>query len=305
MRQAVPALWILFLAACLAGSFFWAPARLTGLTALIAYLIVGLACTGASIPRTGVSAILFLPLALSIHLAYGLGMWLGVAEMLGRSLGRIRPLLSSLTERTLAFFALVLLSPVLLVLAVGVLIESGSPALFRQERVGRNGRAFTLFKLRSMQNGKAGTAITAASDSRITPFGRILRKYKLDELPQLWNVLKGEMSLVGPRPELATYVDLEDTTWRTVLSVTPGLTDPATLLYRDEEKILAEVADVEQFYRERILPAKLALNIAYLKVRSPWLDLKVIGLTAWYSFFPRRFDAAIVRKTFFSGETIL
>jgi lipopolysaccharide/colanic/teichoic acid biosynthesis glycosyltransferase len=128
-----------------------------------------------------------------------------------------------------------------------------------------------------MRHGAIGLEISAADDVRITPVGRVLRRIKLDELPQLWNVVRGDMSLVGPRPEVPRYVDASDPLWEEVLSVRPGLADPATLRYRDEERLLASVSgDRDRHYREVVLPAKLLDSLAYLRRRSWRTDLSVL-----------------------------
>jgi lipopolysaccharide/colanic/teichoic acid biosynthesis glycosyltransferase len=185
-------------------------------------------------------------------------------------------------------------------IAVAVRGEDGGPVLFRQRRVGRGGQLFELLKFRSMSVGAAGAAVTAAGDRRVTRTGRWLRKFKLDELPQLWNVVRGEMSLVGPRPEVARYVNLEQAVWRRVLAVRPGITDAATLIYRDEERILAAFADPEAGYRETVLPDKLKLNLAYLERRTLWTDAQVMAWTACYSLLPGAFDAARLRRRILS-----
>jgi lipopolysaccharide/colanic/teichoic acid biosynthesis glycosyltransferase len=203
-------------------------------------------------------------------------------------------------RRTLDFGAacllLLLASPLLAVIAAAVRLQDGGPILFRQERVGRHGRPFLLWKFRSMSTAKTGTAITAGGDRRVTPLGRILRRYKLDELPQLWNVVRGDMSFIGPRPEVPCFVDPADPMWRAVHRVRPGITDLATLVYRDEESILAGFADPERGYREAVLPAKLALNLQYLAQRSAVRDLKLLALTVRYSFVPAGFDANRIRQ---------
>lgn len=174
---------------------------------------------------------------------------------------------------------LVVALPFLAVAAGAIWLTSPGPALFRQERVGRFGRPFFLLKLRTMRAGD-GPQVTASGDPRVTAVGRFLRKTKLDELPQLWNVLRGEMSLVGPRPEMARYVDLQDPRWMHVLSVRPGLSDPASIRYRDEERLLASVSgDRERYYREVLLPAKLEMSQAYLSQRTWKSDLAVLART--------------------------
>lgn len=201
-------------------------------------------------------------------------------------------------DGALSAAGLLLLSPLLLIAALAVIIDDGPPLFFRQKRIGRMGRPFQLIKFRSMTATLPGRSITASSDPRVTRAGRILRKYKIDELPQLWNVLRGEMSLVGPRPEVPPFVTLSDPVWRVVLGVKPGITDLASLVYRNEEEILGGVSDPERHYREVILPAKLALNVQYIQVRTFWCDMKLILLTAFYSAFPTRFDASRILRTF-------
>ena len=183
-------------------------------------------------------------------------------------------------EAALALAALAVLSPVILAAAAAVALGSPGPVLFRQPRVGRGGAPFTLWKLRSMRMAPQGSQLTAAGDDRITPLGRWLRRFKLDELPQLWHVVRGDMSLVGPRPEVPRYVDFGEPLWREVLAARPGLTDPVTLRLRNEEELLAGVADVEAFYRERLLPWKLRGYCDYLSRRTAWTDLAVLARTA-------------------------
>ena len=174
---------------------------------------------------------------------------------------------------------LVVALPLLAVAATAICLTSPGPALFRQERVGRFGQPFFLLKLRTMRAGD-GPQITAAGDRRVTAVGRFLRRTKLDELPQLWNVLRGDMSLVGPRPETARYVDLQDPRWTRILSVRPGLSDPASIRYRDEEKLLASVSgDRDRYYREVLLPAKLEISQAYLSRRTWRSDVAVLART--------------------------
>src|SRR5262245_48032538 len=199
-------------------------------------------------------------------------------------------------SRLAAIIALPILSPILLLTAAAVVIEDGLPVFFLHTRVGRNGRPFKIVKFRSMRSGQPGRQITAGGDARITRVGRFIRKYKLDELPQIWNLVTGDMSLIGPRPEAPAFVDMKDPKWRTILQATPGVTDLATLIYRNEEEILAGAADPEVMYRKKILPKKLALNEMYLQSRSLWSDAKLIMLTAWYSLRPVNFDPERVKK---------
>ncbi len=174
---------------------------------------------------------------------------------------------------------LLLLSPLLLAAAVWVRLDSPGPVLFRQRRVGRFGVPFTIHKFRTMRV-EPGAAITVGEDPRITRSGRVLRQTKLDELPQLWDVLRGAMSLVGPRPELPRYVELyPEALKHAVLAVRPGITDPASLAYSHEADLLAAAADPEREYRDVILPAKLRLSADYAARASLASDLKLIGRT--------------------------
>jgi lipopolysaccharide/colanic/teichoic acid biosynthesis glycosyltransferase len=178
---------------------------------------------------------------------------------------------------------LALLTPLLAVLAIVVRCTSPGPVFFRQERLGRNGRAFMLLKFRTMQaaQGAEKACFDAGDISRVTPLGRILRRWKLDELPQLWNVLTGDMSLVGPRPEVRTWVDAYPERWSRVLTVRPGITDPASIVYRNEEEILAQSPDPQRTYREEILPHKLSLYEDYVKTQSFRGDVGILLKTLW------------------------
>jgi len=175
---------------------------------------------------------------------------------------------------------LVAVSPLLLVVSVAIVADSGFPVFFSQERVGRGFRRFRLRKFRTMRTGTPGSSITVAGDSRITGIGRTLRKSKLDEIPQFWNVLRGEMSVVGPRPEVQEYVELYRERYRKVLSVRPGITDLASIHFRNEEAILAASEDPLREYRERVLPMKLDLADRYLETQSFYRDFAIIARTA-------------------------
>jgi lipopolysaccharide/colanic/teichoic acid biosynthesis glycosyltransferase len=177
--------------------------------------------------------------------------------------------------------ALIALLPLFVILAIAVKLDSRGPVFFSQERVGWGGRRFRLYKFRTMvaDAAQCGPAITRGGDWRVTRIGKVLRRFKLDELPQLWNVVKGDMSIVGPRPEVPKYVALFPKEYERVLTVRPGITDLATLQYRNEESVLQHAADAEQFYVEQVLPAKLKLNLEYLKKRGFFYDLKLILLT--------------------------
>lgn len=181
-----------------------------------------------------------------------------------------------------AALGLLLLSPLLLGIAVWIRIDSPGSALYRQERVGRFGRLFRIHKFRTMsQSGPNGALqITVGADPRITRAGRVLRRTKLDELPQLWDVLVGDMSLVGPRPEVPKYVALYPDALRDkVLSVRPGMTDRASIEYREENELLARAADPERAYIDVVMPAKLRYAAEYVDRRSMWADLCLIGAT--------------------------
>ena len=193
--------------------------------------------------------------------------------------------------------ALAVLSPLLGALAVFIWLEDRGPVWYRGQRVGLGGKPFRIFKFRSMviNAEKIGGPSTADGDPRITRVGRFVRKYKLDEWPQLINVVIGDMSLVGPRPEVPQYVEYGDPRWKQVLSVRPGITDLATLVYRDEEEILAGAGDPDLCYRSQVLPRKLALNLEYLGQRTLATDLRLLALTARYSFVPDGFRSDEIR----------
>lgn len=178
--------------------------------------------------------------------------------------------------------ALLALSPVLLAIALWVRWDSAGGALFRQERVGRHGRSFHIYKFRSMHTGadRAGPAITVGEDARITRAGQWLRHSKLDELPQLFNVLKGDMSLVGPRPEVPRYVAMYPAELRAiVLSVRPGITDLASIAFRNESALLAQSADPERTYVQEILPVKLDYAARYARNHGVWQDIRILART--------------------------
>ena len=206
-----------------------------------------------------------------------------------------------LFDLTCAAAGMLVLLPVLAALALVILFDDGRPVFFRQTRVGRKGKPFRIWKFRTMRAHSRGSVITAAGDRRITRVGAVLRRFKLDELPQLFNVLNGDMSLVGPRPEVPEYVELETPVWQAVLQVRPGVTDLATLLYRDEEQLLGSSGDPAALYREKVLPAKLALNLCYLRSRSFLRDLRLILLTIRYSLFPRQFNPDLIKRTLGTG----
>ncbi len=188
--------------------------------------------------------------------------------------------------------ALIILSPFFLIIGLIVKLSSPGPALFRQVRIGRHGKPFTLVKFRTMviHDQKTGTLVTARDDPRITTIGRLLRRTKLDELPELWNVFIGDMSLVGYRPEVPQYVKKYRTEWRRILEARPGITDPVTLQFIDEEAVLAGVVDRERAYTEVILPIKMELILKYLERRSLRLDFQILVKTVWAVTFGRFFN---------------
>jgi lipopolysaccharide/colanic/teichoic acid biosynthesis glycosyltransferase len=172
---------------------------------------------------------------------------------------------------------LLLLSPVFLIIGVAVKLQDGGPVFYRSKRVGMGGRLFSIYKFRSMVQGAdtMGGGLTVKGDRRVTAVGRFLRATKLDELPQLWNVFKGDMSLVGARPENPGYVARYTPEQREILRYRPGVTSPASLHYRNEEELLGE-GDTETLYLREILPHKLSMDLAYLKRRTVRSDLMVI-----------------------------
>lgn len=180
-----------------------------------------------------------------------------------------------------AVLGLLMLAPVLIVTSFLIKCSSPGPVLFKQERMGLNGKSFKIIKFRSMVVGaeNSGRQITVNNDPGITKLGKYLRKYKIDELPQLYNVLKGEMSLVGPRPEVRRYVDMYSEKQLELLAVKPGITDYASIEFRNENEILALTDNPEQVYLEIIMPYKLKLGLRYINDMSLLTDLKIILLT--------------------------
>jgi lipopolysaccharide/colanic/teichoic acid biosynthesis glycosyltransferase len=185
-----------------------------------------------------------------------------------------------LFDLLVSWVGLVLLFPLFVLIAMAIKLDSPGPVFFRGLRAGRDGRLFRLYKFRSMvlDAVQKGPGITAAGDPRVTPIGRLLRRTKLDELPQLINVVRGEMSLVGPRPEDPRYVALYTPEQRRVLSVRPGITSLASVKYRNEEAILSQ-SDQQDAYINRVMPEKLAIELDYLDGQTFWRDLGVLALT--------------------------
>ena len=183
-------------------------------------------------------------------------------------------------DRFMALIGLLVLWPVLLIVAILIKIKMpGGPVIFKQKRVGQNGKLFTMYKFRSMTVGHGGSSVSVAGESRITPLGAKLRHYKLDELPELWNVLIGDMSFVGPRPDVPGYADQLVGKDRDVLKLKPGISGPATLKYRDEEDLLASQADPQKYNDEVIFPDKVRINLYYLNHYSFIVDIKMIFCT--------------------------
>ena len=189
-------------------------------------------------------------------------------------------ILKYIFDRLMALVGLLVLCPVLLIVAVLIKVKMpGGPVIFKQKRVGRNGRLFTMYKFRSMTVGHGGSSVSVAGESRITPLGARLRHYKLDELPELWNVLIGDMSFVGPRPDVPGYADQLKGKDREVLMLRPGITGPASLKYRDEEDLLATQSDPQKYNDEVIFPDKVRINLYYLHNYSFIKDIEMIFCT--------------------------
>jgi len=210
------------------------------------------------------------------------------ASVAGKNLQRGIP---RWADAMIAFLGLLGAAPLIAVIAPAIALSSPGPVFFRQKRVGQGGRLFDLYKLRTMKLSANGPQVTSSNDQRITSLGRFLRRTKLDELPTLWNVLRGDMALVGPRPEVPRYVKLEAPVWQAVLAVRPGLTDPVTLRLRNEEKLLAEIkTDTESYYVDELQPAKLSGYVAYLAERNWFTDVRVLLRTVVAVFFPNSIE---------------
>ena len=185
-------------------------------------------------------------------------------------------------DRIFSLLGLMSLSSVLLVVALLIRVKMpDGPVLFRQVRIGKNGKPFSLVKFRTMAKNPTGDTVTVAGDPRVTPLGAKLRRFKLDELPELWNVLVGDMSFVGPRPDVPGYADALTGEDREILQLRPGLTGLATLKYRNEEELLASVDDPVRYNDEVIFPDKVRLNRLYLHHQSPGLDFRILWATVF------------------------
>ena len=185
-----------------------------------------------------------------------------------------------LFDRSTSFFGIVLLSPILIVISILIRVKMPSGSIiFKQKRIGQHGKLFTMYKFRSMTVNHSGSSISVKGESRITPLGAKLRKYKLDELPELWNVLIGDMSFVGPRPDVPGYADKLEGEDRRILLLKPGITGPASLKYRNEEELLAQQEDPQKYNDEVLFPNKVRINIESLDHWSFWNDIKIIIYT--------------------------
>ena len=201
-------------------------------------------------------------------------------------------LLKWLFDRIISLMGLLCLSWLYLVIAIMIKVKTDGPVFYAQVRVGRNGRLFRCHKFCTMEGGQEESPIAALEQNRITPIGKTLRRLHLDELPQLWDVFIGKMSFVGPRPDVPGYADKLEGEDRAILKLRPGITGPASLKYRNEEELLAQVDDPQRYNDEVIYPDKVRLNLYYLQHYSFWMDLKMI------------FATVLGRKIEFAGEEI-
>lgn len=183
-------------------------------------------------------------------------------------------------DRVTAFFGLIILSPLLVITWFLIRIKMpDGPAIFQQKRIGKDGKVFTMYKFRSMTAHHAGSSVSIAGESRITPLGAKLRKFKLDELPELWNVFIGDMSFVGPRPDVPGYADKLSGADRDILRLRPGITGPASLKYRNEEELLSKQSNPQEFNDKVIYPDKVRINLYYLHHYKFSMDIKMIIAT--------------------------
>lgn len=195
--------------------------------------------------------------------------------------------LKSIFDPIIALFGLLVISPLFLLVVILIKVKMpDGPVFFKQMRVGQFGKLFVMYKFRTMINSHNGSSVSVKGEIRITPLGAFLRKYKLDELPELWNVIKGDMSFVGPRPDVPGYADKLEGTDKEILKLKPGITGPASLKYINEEEILSNVDDPIKYNDEIIFPDKVRINLRYLNKLSFWLDCKIIV----YTLMGKRFD---------------
>lgn len=212
----------------------------------------------------------------------------------GTAYGRFDAAAKRLLDVVLSTTLLLLLSPILVALAIAIKVDDGSSVLFRGRRIGRHGREFRMLKFRKMADDATGPPLTVSTDARLTRVGRFLVRSKLDEIPQLWNVLKGEMSLVGPRPEDRVFVELVPERYATILEVRPGITGLSQLAYAREGQIL-DPDDRMRDYVNRVLPQKASLDELYVRDRSPLMDLRILAWTGVAVVLRR--DVAVDRNT--------
>lgn len=204
-------------------------------------------------------------------------------------------------ETLLAGLGLVFTTPLLVLAAILIKLDSPGPVLFRQARMGRNGKPFTLLKFRSMHVADGGALVTAAGDNRISKAGKLLRRTKIDELPELWNIMRGEMGIVGPRPEVPELVDLDDPQWTEVLTVKPGLTDPVTLQLRNEEELLAQASNRDDFYKNILQPYKLRGYVQFVRTHTWKKDVSIIFRTMKAIVFPKSITQPTIEEMRFSS----
>lgn len=193
-------------------------------------------------------------------------------------MSKINSAIKRIFDFVVSLIGIIIISPILLIVAISIKLDSEGSVLFLQKRIGKDGKPFNIYKFRTMVTNaeKLGAQITVGKDNRITRVGAFLRKYKIDELPQLFNVLKGDMSLVGPRPEVPKYVELYTEEERRVLEVRPGITDLASIRYRDENDILGKVENPEEYYIKVIMKDKLKLNLEYIEKSNVFYDIYLI-----------------------------
>lgn len=196
-------------------------------------------------------------------------------------MNKLNQMVKRIFDFLLSLFGIIILSPIFIIVSIAIKLDSKGRILFLQKRVGRYGKEFNIYKFRTMVTDaeKLGKQITVGKDNRITKVGAFLRKFKIDELPQLFNVLKGDMSLVGPRPEVPKYVALYNKEQRKVLDIRPGITDMASLRYKDENDILGKVDNPEEYYINVIMKDKLKLNLEYIEKSNIFFDIYLIFKT--------------------------
>jgi lipopolysaccharide/colanic/teichoic acid biosynthesis glycosyltransferase/glycosyltransferase involved in cell wall biosynthesis len=286
-RQFVPPVFVLAIAS-LALSSYWPAGRMAlALLAAVYATLTGLAAFVVS--RRAREPRLFAPLVVSfpiLHLSYGSGFLVGLVRFWRGWNARScegqpavvpqMPPVRRAFDCVLGSIGLLLAGLPLGVAALAIRLTDGAPVLYRQTRVGRGGRPFCLYKLRTMRISSGGSQVTAGGDARITPVGHVIRRLKIDELPQLWNVVRGDLSVVGPRPEVPFFVDRYDVQQRAILEAKPGLASVAALVYADEAKLLAGQSDPDEAYARYLMPAKIRADLAYERIRTLGSDIRVL-----------------------------